>query len=63
MSTSMQWDVINRLETRLPASPFTDEWAELHPKEQPGVTNLREEGRRGSLRLRVKHREATVANK
>lgn len=55
-----KWDVINRLETRLPASPFTDEWAELHPKEKPGRTNPAGKGRWASLRLRVKHREATV---
>lgn len=53
-----KWDVIIRMETRLPASPFTDEWAELHPDEpagtKSGVT------RRGRKRFRVKHREATV---
>jgi hypothetical protein len=33
-----KWNVINRLETRLPASPFTDEWAELHPEEESDGT-------------------------
>jgi hypothetical protein len=55
-----KWDVINRLETRLPASPFTDEWAELHPEEESGVPNPAAKRRRGNLRIRVKHREATV---
>ncbi len=55
-----KWDVINRLETRLPASPFTDEWAELHPKEAAGGAQPAGKGRRGNLRLRVTHREATV---
>lgn len=54
-----KWDVINRLETRLPASPFTDEWAELHPEEERGVQQAGR-NRWGTLRLRVKHREATV---
>ncbi len=55
-----KWDVINRLEKRLPASPFTDEWAELHPEEPPAGTPPAGKNWRGSLRLRVKHREATV---
>jgi len=55
-----KWDVINRLERRLPASPFTDEWAELHPEETPTGTDPVRRGRWRSIRLRVKHREATV---
>lgn len=55
-----KWDVINRLERRFPASPFTDEWAELHPEESPTGTEPVGKGRWGSLRRRVKHREATV---
>ena len=55
-----KWDVINRLETRLPASPFTDEWAVLHPDEPAAGTEPARKGRKASLRLRVKHREATV---
>lgn len=55
-----KWDVINRLETRLPASPFTDEWAELHPEEPLVGRQPTRKGRRASLRFRVKHREATV---
>jgi hypothetical protein len=55
-----KWDVINRMETRLPASPFTDEWAELHPDEPPASTPPAATGRGGRFRLRVKHREATV---
>lgn len=54
--SSAKWDVINAMEVRLPCQPFTDEWSLLHPEEQ---------GRKGSrrtpnLRLRVRHREATV---
>lgn len=53
-----KWDVINGLEKRLPAQPFTDEWALLH------ATSQAEEGTppkwRGWWRREVKHREATV---
>jgi hypothetical protein len=55
-----KWDVINRMETRLPATPFTDEWAELHPGEPAAGTEPAGRERRVSFRLRVKHREATV---
>lgn len=54
-----KWNVINRLEKRLPASPFTDEWAELHPEDQlAGTQPVRTDG--ASLQRRVKHWEATV---
>lgn len=56
-----KWDVINHLETRLPASPFTDEWAELHPEEPgAGTPPARKSRRTAGFRLQVKHREATV---
>jgi hypothetical protein len=55
-----KWDVINRMETRLPASPFTDEWADLHPEESPAGTQPAGTRRKGRRRLRVKHGEATV---
>lgn len=55
-----KWDVINRLETRLPASPFTDEWAELHPGESATGTQPAGSRLTGRLWGRVKHREATV---
>ena len=55
-----KWDVINRLETRLPASPFTDEWAALHPGESLAESSPAGESPQRRLRLRVKHREATV---
>jgi hypothetical protein len=55
-----KWDVINRMETRLPASPFTDEWAELHPDETPAGQSAGSRGGGGGFRLRVKHCEATV---
>ena len=51
-----KWDVINALETRLPCQPFTDEWSLLHPEEQ----NETDKPRAPNLRLRVRHREATV---
>ena len=55
-----KWDVINQLEQRLPASPFTDEWAELHPEEARTGTRPVQKRRWATMRLRVKHREATV---
>lgn len=55
-----KWDVINRLEKRLPASPFTDEWTELHPEEPPRGMQSAGMGRPRRFRRRVKHREATV---
>ena len=51
-----KWDVINKLETRLPAQPFTDEWAVLHPDE-PKTAEAR---KKLSWLKRHKHREATV---
>lgn len=54
-----KWDVINMLEERLPARPFTDEWAKLHPRETiSGAAAKRTWLER--LQLRVEHREATV---
>lgn len=55
-----KWDVINRLEIRLPASPFTDEWKELHPEETTVGAPTASGRRTVGFRLRVKHREATV---
>ena len=54
--SSAKWDVINKLEARLPAQPFTDEWAVLHPDE-PTTGEARA---RLSWMQRHKHREATV---
>ncbi len=53
-----KWDVINTLEKRLPAQPFTDEWAILHPAPSPGKT-LPSQWTRW-WRREVQHREATV---
>lgn len=55
--SAAKWDVINKLEMRLPSQPFTDEWALLHPKlpgdaDQSGVAHWWDR--------KVKHREATV---
>jgi hypothetical protein len=52
-----KWDVINKLEARLPSQPFTDEWAILHPKPTAGKEPT------GVARWwdrKVKHREATI---
>lgn len=56
--SSAKWDVINRLEERLPAQPFTDEWAILHPT----TTSVEVEPSRWTRwwRREVKHREATA---
>lgn len=54
--SSAKWDVINKLEARLPAQPFTDEWSILHPNE-PKTVDARA---KLSWRERHKHREATV---
>ena len=36
--STAKWDVINELEKRLPARPFTDEWKGMYPDESlPGV--------------------------
>jgi hypothetical protein len=55
-----KWEVIGRLEKLLPASPFTDEWAELNPKESVSEDTSKGPRRRFRLWKRVKHREATV---
>ena len=57
---SAKFDVINRLELRLPAQPYTDEWTILHPNEPLAEDEATELTRWKRLRRRVKHREATV---
>lgn len=57
---SAKFDVINRLELHLPAQPYTDEWAILHPNEPLAKDGATEVTRWKRLRRRVKHREATV---
>jgi hypothetical protein len=53
-----KWDVIDKLEARLPAQPFTDEWTVLHPDE---TTEAGQEAKaKESWFKRHKHREATV---
>jgi hypothetical protein len=51
-----KFDVINKIEIRLPVRPYTDEWAILHPQEP--FTDATGTG--GPRRRRKKHREATV---
>jgi hypothetical protein len=59
-----KFDVINKLETQLPAQPYADEWAILHPDEpaeehtEPEWWQLVERWRR--WREGTRHREATV---
>lgn len=55
-----KFDVINKLEERLPARPFTDEWKILHPGER--ISDEHAETKpwwRGWLR-KVEHREASL---
>jgi hypothetical protein len=53
-----KFDVINKLEEQLPACPYTDEWAILHPAPTPSDT--KSSGWTRWWRRKVKHREATV---
>src|SRR6266571_6811296 len=53
-----KWDVINKLEARLPSQPFTDEWAILHPRPTSGDAEQSRVERWWDRK--VKHREATV---
>lgn len=55
-----KFDVINRLEKRLPAQPYTDEWSILHPDEPLSEDEADGSSPWNRLRRRVKHREATV---
>ncbi len=55
-----KWKVINELETRLPAQPFTDEWKHLHPDEPTSDEELAKLPWRRRVHLRSQHREATV---
>ena len=55
-----KYDVINEIEKRLPAKPYTDEWRLLHPDEPLGLDPRPPKPLPERLRLRVKHREATV---
>lgn len=52
-----KFDVINNLEKRLPAQPYTDEWAVLHPDDPLDGSDR---AKRSWWIRRVKHREATV---
>jgi hypothetical protein len=53
-----KFKVINTLEERLPASPYKDEWAILHPA--PTSSDTKSSGWTRWWRREVKHREATV---
>jgi hypothetical protein len=55
-----KWQVINHLEVKLPARPFTDEWAILHPDEPPTKEGLSKLAWGQRLKMRAKHREASV---
>lgn len=53
-----KFKVINTLEEQLPASPYKDEWAILHPA--PTSSDTKSSGWTRWWRREVKHREATV---
>lgn len=55
-----KFDVINTLEKRLPAQPYTDEWAILHPDEPLTQSETAKQSSWKRLRRRANHREATV---
>jgi len=49
-----KWDVINKLEERLPVAPFTDEWKLFRPED------MGDQSKRNWWQRHVRHREATV---
>jgi hypothetical protein len=59
-----KFDVINKLERQLPAQPYTDEWAILHPdephEEHAELERWQLVKRWQRWRRRTRHREATV---
>jgi hypothetical protein len=58
--SAAKWDVINKLEQRLPAQPFTDEWKSLHPEEPLSTEEAAKLSWWKRVRVHNKHREATV---
>ena len=64
---SAKFEVINKLELRLPAQPYTDEWALLHPGESHASEAESAQSRRITLAERIRcwprrvnHREASL---
>jgi len=59
-----KFDVINKLEQQLPAQPYADEWAILHPGEpsepDPELQRRQVVERLRRWRRKTRHREATV---
>ncbi|HEV3072390.1 MAG TPA: hypothetical protein VGY76_13295 [Solirubrobacteraceae bacterium] len=59
-----KFDVINKLERQLPAQPYAEEWAILHPGEptepEPELEHRQVVKRLRRWRRKTKHREATV---
>jgi len=59
-----KFDVINKLEQQLPAQPYADEWAILHPGEpnepEPVLERQQVIERLRRWRRKSRHREATV---
>jgi hypothetical protein len=60
-----KWDVINALEERLPASPFTDEWKRMYPDEtltaaDGAAQQARQNHGIGYWWRHTRHREATA---
>lgn len=58
--SAAKFDVINRLELRLPSRPYTDEWKVLHPDEAVAQGDHADGSRWGRWRRGVRHREATA---
>src|SRR5258708_2201453 len=55
-----KFTVITRMEDQLPEKPFTDEWRELHPGEEPGPDKRLHENLLERWFRRSRHREASV---
>lgn len=55
-----KFDVINKLEEKLPAHPYTDEWKILHPEEPTSKEAIASLPWWKRVKVRSKHREATV---
>jgi hypothetical protein len=58
--SAAKFDVINKIELRLPAQPYADEWAVLHPDQPLGDDEGAGSSSWARWRSRTRHREATV---
>ncbi len=55
-----KFDVINKIEEKLPVRPYTDEWKILHPDEPTSKEAIAKLPWWKRVKVRSKHREATV---